>query len=145
MAATPLIGSSDKAEAARLVGEGVQIQAAVQAFRAQEDRYPGIGAGLDQAAINDLLARKYLTNMPAGIYNAEGSVQNWQIDYTHGIARATLGSTENVKAMNICRAARKQLSLAGEPQRCDGSGSPGGIIPDKEPCCIMPVAEAGIG
>lgn len=149
--------SDDKADAARLVGEGVQIQAAFQAYRAQEDRTPGEGTGVDGAALKDLLCNKYLTHIPTGIEGGDqptysetecasptvkSSASSWKIDYNYGIARSVVGNAKNPdgtngKAYNICQAARKQLTLAGEPKRCD---DPAGVA-NIEPCCIMSSAE----
>lgn len=149
--------SDDKADAARLVGEGVQIQAAFQAYRAQEDKTPGSGTGVDEKALKDLLCSKYLTHMPTGISGGDqpyyteaecasptvkSSSSAWKIDYNYGIARSVVGDAKNAdgsnsKAYGICQAARKQLKFSGEPKRCD---DPNGID-NKEPCCIMSSAD----
>lgn len=148
-------GGDVKADAARLVGEGVQIQAAFQAFRAQEDRTPGTGNGVDARAIKDMLCNDYLTHVPRGLnddqvsYTAAECADNnlvkaggspWKIDYNYGIARSVVGNaygTDGVtptRAYEICQAARKQLRLPGEPLNCDPAESG---IDNKEPCCIM--------
>lgn len=152
-------GGDDKAQAARLVNEGVMIQSAVQAFRAQEDRMPGSGSGVDSKALKELICSKYLTTIPTGIENTEqpsytkaecdGNVVKtsgspWKVDYTFGIARSVVGpatdpggETGKSKAMAICTAARKQLNLPGEVQKCDA-----GNISSVEPCCVMSKADA---
>lgn len=151
--------TDSKAEAARLVGEGVQIQAAYQAFRAQEDRMPGkTDTGVDSFAVKDLMCKKYLDRMPKGL-NAKNSVSYsdeecadedlvkadgtpWKIDYRYGIARSIVGIAKDedgndTKATEICRAARKQMNLEGNPKRCDA-----GDISNLEPCCIMSADDA---
>lgn len=148
--------SEARSEAARLVGEGVQIQAAVQAFRAQEDRMPGEGVGVDYRALRDLVCSKYLTHVPVGI-NKDASTSfdcsenaqlpsdqssAWKIDYNYGIARSVVGLAHSpdgkeTLAYGICRAARKQLNLPGDPKRCDEQG-----IKNVEPCCIMSADDA---
>lgn len=153
--------SQAKSEAARLVGEGVQIQAAVQAFRAQEDRMPGLdGTGVDSVALWDLSCpnengQKYLNNIPKGVGDAPPSFDcahrptsatavssPWKIDYNYGIARSIVGPAldskgKETQAFAICRAARKQVGLTGDPKRCDAAG-----ISNIEPCCIMSADDA---
>lgn len=148
--------SESKSEAARLIGEGVQIQAAVQAFRAQEDRMPGLdGTGVDSVALWDLACPngngdRYLNHIPKGVSanqptmdcstrpNASTPIDSpWKIDYNYGIARSVIGLAHDedgkeTKAFEICRAARKQMKLSGDPMQCDTPG-----IPNNEPCCIM--------
>lgn len=150
-------GSGDRADAARLVGEGVQIEAAVQAFRAQEDRMPGGGTGVDAKAMKELVCKDYLTHVPQGL-NTEQQPQfdcassadptttasPWKVDYGYGIARSVVGSAyeasgKESRAMAICRAARTQLKLPGNPQRCDAAG-----ISTKEPCCLMSADDAAL-
>lgn len=151
-------GSTEKADAARLVGEGVQMQAAVQAFRAQEDRMPGLdGTGVDSVALWDLRCKDYLTSVPRGINKSEPQIDctkprpvaadkvnyesPWKIDYNYGIARSVIGNAQengsDSQAMKICKAARKQIGLTGEPLRCDAAG-----ISNREPCCIMSADDA---
>jgi hypothetical protein len=152
--------SDAKAEAARLVNEGVMIQAAVQTFRAQEDRMPGLnGTGVDSVALWDLACPngngdRYLNQIPKGTDKvaptfdcskrptAASQVDSpWKIDYNYGIARSVVGSAyvdgKESSAFAVCRAARKQLSLSGDPLRCDAEG-----ISNKEPCCIMSADDA---
>lgn len=154
---------SDKAEAARLVNEGVMIQSAVQAFRVQEQRMPGNDkSGVDAAALWDLSCpnsegHRYLTQIPKGMretppsFNcgdrstAESTSESpWKIDYTFGIARSIVGEAyenEDVnkpsRAYNICVAARKAIGRTGVPPRCEDLG---GDI--NEPCCIMSADDA---
>lgn len=155
-------GGDVKAEAARLVGEGVQIQAAFQAFRAQEDRTPGTGVGVDARAIKDLLCKEYLDQVPKGLNNdnvsyteaecanpsvvKEGS-SPWKVDYTRGIARSVVGNAyaddgvTKSRAYEICQAARREMKLITaanpEPMSCD----PNSGISNAEPCCIMSSAD----
>jgi hypothetical protein len=150
-----------KAEAARLVSEGVQIQAAVQAYRVQEQRMPGLdGSGIDSVALWDLACpnsdgQKYLTQIPKGSAatpptfdcanrpTSSSTVDSpWKIDYRYGIARSVVGQAKDaqgneLEAYAICRAARKSVGLTGDPQRCDAAG-----ISNAEPCCIMSADDA---
>lgn len=128
--------SHDKADAARLVGDSVQIEAAMQAYRAQEGKMPGSGTGAsDPTALQELISKKYLTSVPPGL--KQGSSQDWKIDWNYGIARSTIGDATDATAMDICQQARQQLHLPGTPLRCDDS-----TISNKEPCCIMSGADA---
>lgn len=144
-----------KAEATRLVSEGVQIQAAVQAFRATEDRMPGkTNTGVDAFAMKELVCKDFLTNVPRGASTtaepdyrstcstadglpATANESAWKVDYKLGIARSVIGRTDDSKALGICQAARAQLGLPGEPMECS---SP--TISTREPCCTMSEAEA---
>lgn len=154
---------SDKAEAARLINEGVMIQSAVQAFRVQEQRMPGNDdSGVDAAALWDLSCpnsdgHKYLAQIPKGMretpptFNCnERPAKNstlespWKIDYTFGIARSIVGeayvdkdTNKPSKAYAICVAARKSIGREGTPPRCETLG---GDI--NEPCCIMSADDA---
>lgn len=148
--------SQAKSDAARLVGEGVQIQAAVQAFRAQEDRMPGDGSGVDYKALRELVCNQYLTHVPVGIDSEKKPSFNcasdatlptdqsspWKIDYNYGIARSVVGLAhgtdgKETQAYAVCRAARKQVGLSGDPKRCDAAD-----ITGVEPCCIMSADDA---
>jgi hypothetical protein len=142
--------SEAKAEAARLVNEGVQIEAAFQAFKAQEDRTPGEGDGVDYTAMKDLVCNKYLTQIPQGAVGGPSpsfdcasttipadQSSGWKIDYNYGIARSVIGTALNddgspSNSYKICQAARVQRGLTGDPMRCDNPS-----IPKREPCCIM--------
>ena len=148
-------GSDAKAQATRLVGEGVQIQAAYQAYRAQEDKLPGNGTGVDVRALKDLVCQNYLTHVPRGVGEAQppafdcdssavpsSTESPWKIDYYYGIARSVVGPVKNAdgsdgSALAICRAARRSQGLSGEPKRCDAPG-----IDNNEPCCVMSAADA---
>jgi hypothetical protein len=156
-----LDGGRQKAEAARLVSEGVQIQAAVQAFRVQEQRMPGNdGSGIDAIALWDLACpnsdgQKYLTQIPKGTaatpptFNCGSrplptdTIESpWKIDYRYGIARSVIGQAKDangneLEAYGICRAARKSAGLTGDPVRCADPG-----ISNAEPCCIMSADDA---
>jgi len=134
--------SSDKAEAATLINNSVQIQAAVQMYHAQEGTMPGAGSGVDDAAMQALIAKKYLTHIPQGVRNADGTQSDWKIDWNYGIARSVLGpasdaSGNDTKATRVCKAARAQMHFSGNPQRCDYKD-----IQPLDPCCIMTADEA---
>lgn len=133
--------SHAKAEAGRLVSESTQIEAAVQAYTIQEEKVPGNGTGVDASAMSDLISRKYLTHSPKGFNQNAGG--NWKIDYTLGIARATMGDASDPKIKAICQQARIQVGVgvAGDsgPHQCNQAG-----LSSREPCCIMSAAEAGL-
>ena len=152
--------SNQRAEATRLVNEGVQIQSAVQAFRVQEQRMPGLdGTGVDAVALWDLSCQtaaheRYLDQIPKGMKEAPptfdcsrrptaaaGLESPWKIDYNYGIARSVIGEAmvggKETQAYGICRAARKQAGLTGDPLRCDAAA-----ISKSEPCCIMSADDA---
>lgn len=158
---TALDSSRQKSEAARLVSEGVQIQAAVQAYRVQEQRMPGLdGTGVDSVALWDLSCpnsdgQTYLQQIPKGVNttaptfdcktrptSTNGLASPWKIDYNYGIARSVIGQAKDaqgneLEAYGICRAARKSAGLSGDPLRCDATG-----ISNSEPCCIMSADDA---
>lgn len=120
--------ASDKAEAARLISEGTQVDHAYDLFRAQEGRRPGNGTGVDTAALQDLLDKDYLAEAPVGM------ASGWEIDHDRGVARSKLGLATDEEAQRICVAARKQLGLP-DPEnikRCNDANLSGA-----EPCCIM--------
>lgn len=149
-------GSTDKSEASRLVGEGVQIQAAMQLYKAKLDKMPGDGNGVDATAMWDLVCNDYLSSIPVGINkssapafdctpagraNASAS-SPWKIDYNYGIARSIIGPalTSNgneAKALRVCVAARKNAGLTGDPLQCNDPA-----ISNSDPCCIMSLDEA---
>ncbi|MFZ3481743.1 hypothetical protein [Sphingomonas sp. 3-13AW] len=132
-----------KAEAARLVTEGGQLESAVSLYQIQEGELPGDGVGLDDKAMQDLISKKYLTHRPAGARDKDGTPRVWTVDYDMGIIRTTVGPAEDGQSVGVCLQARKQLRLAAASTpsgvyQCDGSdypGNPGGL-PGREPCCI---------
>lgn len=135
--------SSAKADAARLVTEGGQLESAVSLYQIQEGKLPGDGVGLDDKAMQDLISKKYLTHRPAGNKDKDGNPRIWTVDYDMGIIRSTVGPADDKQSMGVCLQARKQLRLpvastASGVYKCDGSdypGNPGGL-PGREPCCI---------
>ncbi|MDY6947271.1 MAG: hypothetical protein SXG53_16290 [Pseudomonadota bacterium] len=129
-----------EAEAGRLVGEGAQVEAALELYYRQKGHYP---RGDDPVA--ELIAAGYLDDHPLGTRTTEAD--RWAIDYDIGMIRAKLGTTDHEETMAICLKARQQLDLpdADTPTgvyRCDGSDSPGGKLAGREPCCV---GEAAIG
>ena len=135
--------SAAKAEAARLVTEGGQLESAVSLFQIQEGRLPGDGIGLDDKAMQDLIQKDYLTHRPAGARDKDGNEKIWTVDYDMGIIRSTVGPSDSEQAVGVCLQARKQLRLptastATGVYQCDGSDYPGnpGSLPGREPCCI---------
>ena len=120
-----------EAEAGRLVSEGAQIEAAVELFYRQTDKYP---KGADP--VDELIASDYLTHRPLGMTETKDS--EWEIDYDEGQIRTTLGSSSDEDAMDVCYTARRQLKFSNPEnvKQCDGSDSPGGKLSGLEPCCL---------
>lgn len=141
-----------RAEAARLVSEGAQIQYATDLFVRQEGTLPG--DGVSEQALPDLLSKKYLQSVPVGVVNADGTRQPWTMEYSAtGMIYSRVGLQSDEAAMAVCREARRQLKYTDTVQsgpdagklmvyRCDGtdyrdaSWRSTGTIPDREPCCI---------
>lgn len=129
-----------EAEAGRLVGEGAQMEAALELFYRQEGHYP-----TSDDPIAELIAAGYLDFQPLGTRTTEAD--RWAINYDAGMIMARLGTTGSEESANICLKARQQLDLpaantATGIYRCDGTDSPGGKLGGREPCCI---GEVGIG
>jgi len=144
--------NAKRADAARLVSEGAQIQYATDMYYRQEGEMPGLGSNGAQA-IQDLLAKKYLTNVPRGFVSSDGTVNDWKMDYgTDGMIYSHVGLSSDAGALDLCREARHQLKYTdvvpdGQPNagklavyKCDGSdyprSHPANTLPDREPCCI---------
>lgn len=135
-----------RAEAARLVSEGAQVEYAATLYYHQEGKLPGRlsdGNLSGSQAIDDLLDKKYLSSMPVGSKLVDSNP--WEMIYgTDGMIYTTLGAQSDEAAMNICKEARRQLSLPDPDAvyQCDGSDYPGshpaGTLPDREPCCVRP-------
>ena len=124
-----------RAEAGRMVNEGAQITYAVDFYQQQEGEVPGDGTD-GVAALNDLIDRKYLSNVPKGFGGLDG---DWRIDYNEGMIRSRLGPASVERNTQICREARRQLGFSGTTiYQCDGSDHPAGKLPEREPCCIDP-------
>ncbi len=151
-------GSSERADASRLVSEGVQIQAAMQLYKAKLDKMPGDASatGVDATAMWDLVCNDFLSSIPTGINKsttpafectpagraAASASSPWRIDYKYGIARSIIGpaqtpSGKEAKALRICVAARKAHNLTGNPLQCNDPA-----ITNGDPCCIMSLDEA---
>ena len=129
-----------EAEAGRLVGEGAQMEAALELYYRQEGTYP-----TSDDPVSELIAAGYLTYQPLGTRTTEAD--RWAIDYDVGMIRAKLGTTDHEESANICLKARQQLDLPEANTstgiyRCDGSDSPDGRLAGREPCCI---GEAAVG
>lgn len=121
------------AQAARLVTEGAQIEKAEGMYRAQEGRRASVDNADDP--LKALIDRRYLVNRPLGDNG------RWVVDYGNGMIRADVGSADDTRALQICRAARRAQRLP-EPRtvfKCDGSdypySHPAGSLPATEPCC----------
>ena len=130
-----------EAEAGRLVGEGAQMEAALELFYRQEGHYP-----TSDDPVAELIAAGYLTHQPLGTRTTDAD--RWAIDYDASMIRARLGTTDHEETMSICRKAREQLDLPATNTstgvyRCDGTDSPGGRLSGREPCCIGEVAIGG--
>lgn len=141
-----------RADAARLVGEGAQIQYATDLYVRQEGTLPGNGVG-DQA-LPDLIAKKYLTHVPLGARNADGTITPWKMEYSStGMIFSRIGLQSEESSMAVCREARRQLNYTDTVQsgpdagklmvyKCDGTDyrdvawRTSGTLPDREPCCI---------
>ena len=129
-----------EAEAGRLVGEGAQMEAALELFYRQEGHYP-----TSDDPVAELIAAGYLTHAPLGTRTQEKD--RWAVDYAAGMIRAKLGDTASEDSLAICTKAREQLDLPSTGTstgiyRCDGTDSPGGRLGGREPCCI---GEVGVG
>lgn len=122
----------EEAEAARLVSEGAQVEAAVELFYRNNDRYPDKGD-----AMGELIETKYLSQAPLGTKHETGE---WIVDYEEGHIRSTVGSAEDEEVLSVCQTARRQLHMPDweTVYQCDGSDSPGGKLSSREPCCIRP-------
>ena len=123
-----------EAEAGRLVSEGAQMEAALELFYRQEGHYP-----TSDDPVAEMMTAGYLSHEPLGTRTSEPD--RWAIDYNAGMIKAKLGLTDEEETMNICLKARQQLELPDTGTelgvyKCDGSDSPGGILPGREPCCI---------
>lgn len=130
-----------EAEAGRLVGEGAQMEAALELYYRQEGSYP-----TSSDPIDELIGAGYLTHQPLGTRTQDKD--RWAIDYDAGMIRAKLGDTQNEDSLAICTKARLQLDLPEADTetgiyRCDGSDSPTGRLSGREPCCIGEVAVGG--
>ena len=131
-----------EAEAGRLVGEGAQMEAALELYYRQEGHYPR-----SSDPVAELIAAGYLTHAPLGTRTQEKD--RWAIDYDAQMIRALLGTTDNEDTMSICLKARQQLDLPAANTstgvyRCDGTDSPNGRLGGREPCCIGEVAPGGV-
>lgn len=135
--------SETKAQAARLVSEGAQVEYATDLFYRERGEMPGIK---DQgaSAIKELIDNKYLTHNPQGAIKANGDSEKWTLEYgSDGMIYSRLGLQSDEASMSICREARRQLQFKDvdadgklKVYKCDGSNHPGGFLPDREPCCI---------
>ena len=123
----------NEAEAARLVGEGAQIEAAVQLYYQDHMKYP---ASRGDGGIQTLVENHYLDSAPPGDPN--GSKGEWIIDYDEGQIRSRAGDVDDPEAQRLCITARRQLKFANPEKiyRCDGSDHPDGVLSRLEPCCI---------
>ncbi|MBX9793045.1 MAG: hypothetical protein K2Y02_01965 [Burkholderiaceae bacterium] len=121
------------ADAARLVTEGAQIEKAEGMYRSQEGRRAE--ADNPEDPLKALIDRRYLSHKPLG-HNGR-----WIVDYEHRMIRADVGSADDTRALQICRAARRAQRLPdpGSVFKCDGSdypySHPAGTLPANEPCC----------
>jgi hypothetical protein len=129
--------SRNQSEAARFVSEGSQISKAYEMFRINEGAYPtgldGSGSPYDAvpefSRLVELKSKGYLKAIPKGVSSGT-TVENgaWYVDTTAGAAYSRIGENDAAKA--ICKEARKQVGLSGEPLAC-GDAS----ITNSDPCC----------
>lgn len=121
---------SDEAEAARLVSEGAQVEAAVELYYRQEGKFPDANN-----PVEELISSSYLSHRPKG---ADYITGEWVVDYDEGHIRATVGPSSDEEALEVCRTARRQLKMPDweTVYQCDGSDSPSGTLSSREPCCI---------
>jgi len=130
-----------EAEAGRLVGEGAQMEAALELYYRQEGHYPR-----GDNPVAELISAGYLDMNPMGTRTTDPD--KWSINYDAGMILARLGTTDHEETTSICLKARQQLDLpkantATGIYRCDGTDSPGGRLSGREPCCIGEVAVGG--
>lgn len=127
-------------DASRLLVEGAQIERAEGLYRAQE------GHTADASNVSDplqaLIDRRYLVRQPSGDNG------RWYVDYANHMIRADVGSADDSRALQICRAARRTQKLPdpGTVYHCDASdypyAHPAGALPANEPCCTWTGATA---
>lgn len=118
-----------KAEAGRLVSESVQMEHAVDMFERVEGYEPGNGQSGTPAS-QDLLTKKYMTNIPPGaVTNSAGDPSSWTVDYDNKMIYSDLGTDAN--ATKICVMARRQLQRPNPEQipACTPT------LGENEPCC----------
>jgi hypothetical protein len=129
--------SRNQSEAARFVSEGSQISKAYEMFRINEGAYPtGVdpsGADYDpvpdQARLVELKSKGYLKSIPKGVISGTNAANGaWYVDASAGAAYSLIGSTDSAKS--ICKEARKQIGLSGEPLACSDSA-----LTNSDPCC----------
>ena len=125
--------SSAEAEAATLITQSSQINAAFDLYKAQTGVYPGDTNG--EGAMDDLVEQDYLTTIPrppaGGTYD-----RDWKVDYQRGIARSTLGDTDDAAASLVCSKAREQMGFTDNPKQCDDPS-----LTRLDPCSIMSASE----
>lgn len=124
-----------EAEAARLVSEAAQIEAAVELYYRNNDRYPQ--ADENDSPIETLIEADYLTHAPLGDPGGNPDGQ-WTIDYDEGHILSRAGSASDEDVLLICKTARRQVNMPDPDNvlQCDGSDSPGGKLSSLDPCCI---------
>lgn len=129
--------ASTRADAARLVSEGAQMEHAVALYQVQEGTLPGLrdkdgnliatGAEQTEAAKRDLMTRQYMPIIP------KGAQDNWKVDYTKGIIKTTVGPASDKRNRDVCVEARRQLNFTNpeDVKACDDPN-----LNSREPCCI---------
>lgn len=126
--------SNAEAEAATLITQSSQINAAFDLYRAQTDSYPGDENG--EGAMEELVENDYLSVVPHPPSGNNTYDRGWKVDYQRGIARSTLGDTDDRAASSVCAKAREQMGFTGNPKQCDDPS-----LTRLDPCCIMRASE----
>ena len=125
--------SQTESEAARLVTEGSQISSAYDLYSVNEGRYPdGAGSGAatpSDAKLDELVAKGYLKDKPAGGKPTSGYQNTWYIDETKGAALTLIG--DDSRSADVCKAARRQVGFTDDVKACNASD-----IQDNDPCCL---------
>jgi len=121
--------SSVEAEAATLLSQSTQINAAFDLYTVEYGRRPGNADG--SGAMDDLIASQYLSSYPDRV-GRDSHDPEWKIDYSMGIARSTVGRADDKTAQRVCERARQSMGLQGEVKQCNDP-----TISNIDPCCLM--------
>ncbi len=121
--------STAEAEAATMITQSTQINAAFDIYKAEKGKNPGNADGT--GALDDLVENDYLTQIPPRPANNNYS-PDWIIDYRLGMARTTLGRSDDEVANKVCEKARARMGMKGDPLRCDDPS-----MSSVDPCCVM--------
>ena len=125
--------STAEAEAATIISQSTQINAAFDLYKVEKGKNPGDENG--NGAVQDLIDAEYLDGFPMR-NSRNGYDSEWKVDYERGIARTTIGDADDVIADKVCRKARERFNLKGDPKSCSDPS-----ITSTDPCCVMPAAD----